>query len=56
MRRLKSDVWQLHHVRGSHQQVKHPVKSGRVTVPHPNKDLPVGTIISIERQSGVKLR
>jgi hypothetical protein len=27
-----------------------------VTVLHPKKDIPVGTIKSIERQSGVKLR
>jgi predicted RNA binding protein YcfA (HicA-like mRNA interferase family) len=35
---------------------KHPGKSGRVTVPHPYKDLPIGTLKSIERQSGIKLR
>ena len=56
VRRLKSDGWELHHVRGSHQQFKHPLKPGRVTVPHPNKDLPIGTLVSIARQSGVKLR
>ncbi|MBI3708716.1 MAG: type II toxin-antitoxin system HicA family toxin [Proteobacteria bacterium] len=27
-----------------------------VTVPHPQKELPIGTIKSIERQSGLKLR
>lgn len=27
-----------------------------VTVPHPRKDVPIGTIKGIERQSGVKLR
>ncbi|MDP3853604.1 type II toxin-antitoxin system HicA family toxin [Phenylobacterium sp.] len=42
--------------KGSHVQFKHPEKTGRVTVPHPKKDLPVGTLRSIERQSGVKLR
>jgi predicted RNA binding protein YcfA (HicA-like mRNA interferase family) len=42
--------------KGSHVQLKHPGRSGRVTVPHPEMDLPVGTLKSIERQSGVKLR
>jgi len=27
-----------------------------VTVPHPEKDIPVGTLRSIEKQSGIKLR
>lgn len=31
-------------------------QAGEVTVPHPVKDLPTGTLKSIEKQSGVKLR
>jgi predicted RNA binding protein YcfA (HicA-like mRNA interferase family) len=27
-----------------------------VTVPHPKKDLPAGTLRSIERQAGISLR
>jgi predicted RNA binding protein YcfA (HicA-like mRNA interferase family) len=42
--------------KGSHVQFKHPRRKGRVTVPHPKPDLPIGTMASIERQSGVKLR
>ncbi|MGN6057375.1 MAG: type II toxin-antitoxin system HicA family toxin [Sphingomicrobium sp.] len=42
--------------KGSHVQMKKPGRSGRVTVPHPKRDLPIGTIRSIERQSGVRLR
>lgn len=42
--------------KGSHVQLKKRGRSGRVTVPHPRRDLPIGTIRSIERQSGVKLR
>jgi predicted RNA binding protein YcfA (HicA-like mRNA interferase family) len=37
-------------------QFKHPAKAGRVTVPHPKRDIPVGTLKSIEKQSGLKLR
>lgn len=42
--------------KGSHKQFKHPRRPGRVTVPHPERDLPVGTLKSIERQSGLTLR
>jgi predicted RNA binding protein YcfA (HicA-like mRNA interferase family) len=42
--------------RGSHVQLKHPDKPGRVTVPHPKRDIPIGTLKSMEKQSGVKLR
>jgi predicted RNA binding protein YcfA (HicA-like mRNA interferase family) len=34
----------------------HPETEHVVTVPHPRKDVPIGTIKSIEEQSGVKLR
>jgi predicted RNA binding protein YcfA (HicA-like mRNA interferase family) len=40
--------------RGSHYQFKHPKKAGRVTVPHPKRDLPIGTMRSILRQAGLK--
>ena len=40
---------------GSHKQFKHASKAGRVTVPHPKRDLPVGTLKSIEKQAGIKL-
>ena len=39
---------------GSHVQFRHPEIKGRVTVPHPRKDLPKGTVKSIERQSGIR--
>ncbi len=53
---LKSDGWYIVAQKGSHVQFKHPTKAGRVTVPHPERDIPVGTLGNIERQSGVKLR
>jgi predicted RNA binding protein YcfA (HicA-like mRNA interferase family) len=56
IRRLKSDGWYEVAQAGSRVQFKHPVKPGRVTVPHPKKDLPVGTLRSIEKQAGFKLR
>lgn len=53
--RLKTAGWFETAHEGSHKQFKHPVLSGRVTVPYPKRDIPVGTLKSIERQSGVKL-
>jgi len=53
---LKRDGWVYVCAVGTHAQFKHPTKPGRVTVPHPKKDLPPGTIKSIERQSGLELR
>ena len=50
---LKQDGWTLHHTVGSHCQFKHPTKPGRVTVPHPKKDLPMGTLKSIFKQAGL---
>ncbi|HVL78486.1 MAG TPA: type II toxin-antitoxin system HicA family toxin, partial [Sphingomicrobium sp.] len=32
--------------KGNHVQFKHPQRKGRVTVPHPKPDLPIGTIVS----------
>jgi predicted RNA binding protein YcfA (HicA-like mRNA interferase family) len=53
---LKADGWLEVARKGSHAQFKHPTKKGRVTVPHPKKDIPLGTLISIERQAGIKFR
>ncbi|MBF8254957.1 MAG: uncharacterized protein HW398_826 [Acidobacteria bacterium] len=56
IRALTRDGWhEVNHV-GSHKQFKHPTKKGRATVPHPKRDIPVGTLKSIEKQAGIKLR
>lgn len=56
IRRLEADGWFKVAQAGSHVQYKHPSKPGRVTVPHPRKDMPTGTLKSIERQAGLTLR
>ena len=56
IRRLTDDGWYEVAQVGSHVQFKHPTKAGRVTVPHPKRDLPIGTLKSIEKQAGIKLR
>ena len=54
IKQLQRDGWELVAVRGSHHQFKHPVKPGRVTVPHPKKDLGVGLVRAILKQAGIK--
>jgi predicted RNA binding protein YcfA (HicA-like mRNA interferase family) len=53
---LKADGWVRVAQKGSHVQFKHPTKPGRVTVPHPRRHIPLGTLRSIEKQAGLKLR
>jgi predicted RNA binding protein YcfA (HicA-like mRNA interferase family) len=53
---LLAEGWELKNVTGSHHHFVHPSKPGKVTVPHPKKDFPVGTIRSIEKQAGLKFR
>lgn len=52
IRMLERDGWVQVGAKGSHRQFRHAAKPGRVTVPHPNKDIPHGTVASIYRQAG----
>ena len=54
IKQLKADGWYLVHTAGSHHQFKHPAKPGKVTVPHPRKDLPLQTLRSILKQAGLR--
>ena len=53
---LEADGWIEVAKKGSHAQFKHPIKPGRVTVPHPRRDIPIGTLRSIEKQAKITLR
>ncbi len=53
---LIADGWHEVARKGSHVQFKHDVKARRVTVPHPRKDMPLGTLRSIEKKAALKLR
>jgi predicted RNA binding protein YcfA (HicA-like mRNA interferase family) len=53
---LQRDGWVQVGQKGSHVQFAHPTEKGRVTVPHPERDVPIGTLKSIEKQSGLRLR
>ena len=55
IRALKANGWVQVAQKGSHVQFKHPSRPGRVTVPHPKRDLPLGTLRSIARQAGLRM-
>ena len=54
IKRLTADGWKKVHQKGSHVQFRHALKPGKVTVPHPKKDLPLGTAKNILKQAGLK--
>jgi predicted RNA binding protein YcfA (HicA-like mRNA interferase family) len=56
LRLLEAEGWYRVGQVGSHVQLKHNTRKGRVTVSHPRKDVKIEDLISIERQSGVRLR
>lgn len=56
IKKIEEDGWREVRQSGSHKQFRHPTKPGTVTVGHPDSHLAVGTLKSIEKQSGVKLR
>lgn len=54
IKRLKKEGWYHVNTVGSHQHFKHPTKKGKITVPHPRKDFPKGTLNNIFKQAGWK--
>lgn len=56
IRKIEADGWFWVRTTGDHHHFRHPTKTGLVTVVHPVKDLKIGTLKSIEKQSGLKLR
>lgn len=51
---LKADGWYEVNCVGSHHQFKHPSKKCKVTLKHPQKDVPRRTLDSISQQSGIQ--
>lgn len=51
---IEAAGWVLVAVKGDHHQFKHPGRPGRVTIPHPRKDVPAGTAHSVLKQAGLK--
>ncbi len=52
IRRLEQDGWARVGSKGDHVKFRHPDKPGHVVVPHPRKDLAIGTLRNIYRQAG----
>jgi predicted RNA binding protein YcfA (HicA-like mRNA interferase family) len=51
---LHKDGWLKYEQNGSHIQLKHPTKKGRVTVPNHKGDLKKGTVHNIFKQAELK--
>lgn len=52
---LLDDGWEIVPQRGSHRQLKHPVKKGKVTLNgKPSDDIWGDNLKSVEKQSGLK--
>lgn len=52
---LKQDGWYKARTKGSHEQWRHPIKIGVVTVAgKPNEDIAPGTLNSILKQARLK--
>lgn len=51
---LTKDGWYEVNCNGSHHKFKHKTKKGCVIVPHPKKEMPVGTAEQILKMAGLK--
>lgn len=55
LKALLADGWYVAAIRGSHRQLKHPDKPGKVTLNgKPSSDIYGMELKSVERQSGLK--
>ena len=54
LRVLKKDGWIKKEQKGSHLQLVHPDKAGKVTVPVHGGDIPKGTLNAILKQAGLR--
>ncbi len=51
---LKAHGWYFYKANGSHHHYKHPIENNKVTIPHPKKNIPSKTVISILKQAKIK--
>jgi predicted RNA binding protein YcfA (HicA-like mRNA interferase family) len=55
IRLLEREGWRIERIRGSHRQLKHPIKSGTVTIAgKESTEVPPGTLNSILKQAELK--
>lgn len=55
IRLMKEHGWYEVACVGDHHQFKHTTIAGRITIPHPKKDLPTGTVRSILKAAGIDI-
>ena len=51
---LKQNGWYVYEIKGSHFQLKHSEKQGKITIPLHSGDVKQGTLNSILKQAGLK--
>ena len=51
---IEADGWKLKESDGDHFHFVHESKKGKVTITHPVKNVPKGTVNSILKQAGLK--
>lgn len=54
--RLRKSGFELFSVRGSHHKLHHAETKQVVIVPHPRKDIPIGTVRNIYKAAGWPFR
>jgi len=54
IKKVEADGWKLVRITGRHHHFRHSSKTGTVTIPHPKRDLPKGTVNSILKQAQLK--
>lgn len=54
IKRLSEEGWELNRIKGDHHIFVHPDKPNLAIVPHPKKDLPIGTLRDIYKVAGWK--
>lgn len=52
---MLSHGWEFVRSRGSHHVFRHSSDGKIAVVPHPKRDLPIGTVKALERATGLKL-
>ncbi|MFF7707157.1 type II toxin-antitoxin system HicA family toxin [Pseudomonas sp. NPDC007930] len=53
IRELEAAGWQLDRIAGSHHLYVHINSRYTIPVPHPKKDLPLGTVKAIRKRAGL---
>lgn len=53
IKQLEAEGWEVVRINGSHHQLRHPEKSGTISVPHPKKDLGTGLVRQIKKDAGL---